>query len=51
MGYDESTSSTEDEAKEQAGLVLAQLVDALSKKYNLMKTQARAIVRQAMMEL
>ena len=51
MAYDENTSPAEDEAKEQALLVMTQLVDALAVKYNLMKTQARAIVRQAMTEL
>ena len=51
MAYDENTSPAEDEAKEQALLVMTQLVNALSAKYSLMKTQARAIVRQAMMEI
>ena len=51
MAYDENTSPAEDEAKEQALLVMTQLVDALAVQHNLMKTQTRAIVRQAMTEL
>ncbi len=39
------------DAKEQAALVLAQLVESLAKHFQIMKTDARAIVREAMMEL
>ena len=52
MAGDEFSSPIEDQAKEQAALVLTQLVEALADHFKpLTKSQARAIVRQAMQEL
>ena len=39
------------QAKEQAALVLAQLVESLTKHFGIMKTDARAIVREALQEM
>jgi len=47
----EYTGPTEDAAKEQAAIVLNNLVNLLSAHFNLMKSQSRAIVRAALMEL
>lgn len=48
---DETSSPAEDQAREQAVVVLTNLVDSLSKHFGIMKTQARAAIRQALMEV
>ena len=39
------------EAKEQATLVIQQLVESLAKHFVIMKTDARAVVREAVHEM
>lgn len=51
MAYDESSSPVEDAAKEQAVIVLTELVEQLTKHFGIMKTTARAAIRQALMEV
>jgi hypothetical protein len=48
---DETSAPAEDQAREQAIIVLTNLVDSLSKHFGIMKTQARAAIRQALMEV
>jgi hypothetical protein len=47
----EHSSQTEVDAKQQATLVLNQLIDALAKHFRIMRSQARAIIREALQEI
>jgi hypothetical protein len=51
MAYDENSSPVEDQAKEQAVIVLNELVNQLTKHFGIMKTTARAAIRAALMEI